>query len=92
MESLQNTSLRLKSSILSVLLTGELNTVSVVSVHAGELVGKWDPDLVWRLVNSKELHSLMEIVASTKWDLFRFALGLLDRCAGTQSGYPVQLE
>lgn len=33
----------------------------------------------------------MEIVASTKYDLFRFALGLLDRCAGTQSVYALHL-
>lgn len=72
MEFLQNISLGLKPNILSVLLTGELSTFSLVSIHAGELVGEGDPNLLWMLFNSKELHSLMEVVASTKYDLFRF--------------------
>lgn len=45
-----------KPKILSVLLTGELSTCSLVSVRAGELVGEGDPSLLWRLFNSKEFH------------------------------------
>ncbi|NXC18514.1 TM131 protein, partial [Corythaeola cristata] len=57
----------LKSSISSVLLTGELNTVSLVSAPGGDLVGEQESSLLQRLVNSKELHSLMEIGGTNKF-------------------------
>lgn len=37
---MKNASLGLKSSVSSVVLTGELNSLSLVSAHGGELVGE----------------------------------------------------
>lgn len=57
-----------RSSVSSVLLTGELSTVSLVLAHIGELVGQQESSLLQRLVNSEEHHSLMEMAAGTKRD------------------------
>lgn len=57
-----------RSSISSVLLTGELNTGSLILPHIGELVGQQESRLLQRVVNSEEHHSLMEIAAGTKRD------------------------